>query len=61
MPILSLAVLIMTAGLLALLMLLLRLASQPSLLRLASEVMMAVLLLSALGWGAVSLAHRLPQ
>ncbi len=56
MPILSLAVLIMTAGLMALLILLLRLASAPSPLRLAGELVTVALLLGALGWGAVTMA-----
>lgn len=61
MPILSLAVLVMTAGLLALLLLLLRAASQPSLPRLVGEVAAAALLVGALGWGVLTMAQRLPQ
>ncbi len=61
MPILSLAVLVMAAGLLTLLMLLLRLASRPSLPRLAGELITAALLLSALGRGAVAMARHLPR
>lgn len=61
MPTLSLAVLLMTAGLLALLLFLLRLASQPSLRRLAGALVGGALLLGALGWGVVTMAQRLPQ
>ena len=61
MPILSLAVLVMTAGLLALLMLLLRLTFSPSLPRLAVELVTVALLLAALGWGVPTLVQRLPQ
>ncbi len=61
MPILSLAVMVMTAALLALLLLLLRLTSQPSLPRLAGELVTVALLASALGWGVLTMAQRLPQ
>lgn len=58
---LSLAVLLMSTGLLALLLFLLRLVSQPSLRRLAGELAGGALLLGALGWGVVTMAQRLPQ
>lgn len=61
MPTLSLAILVMTAGLLALLLLLLRLASHPSLPRLTAELVTVVLLLGALGWGILSMGQHLPQ
>jgi hypothetical protein len=61
MPILSLAILVMTAGLLALLLLLLRATSQPSLPRFLGEVVTATLLLGALCWGVLTMAQRLPQ
>jgi hypothetical protein len=61
MPTLALAVLIMTSGLLMLLILLLRLASRPSLPRLASELTTAALLLGALGWGVMTMAQRFSQ
>ncbi len=58
---LSLAITIMSAGLLSLLVLLLRLAARPPLPRLAGELATATLLLGALGWGVFALAQRLPQ
>lgn len=61
MPTLSFIVLLMTAGLLALLLFMLRLANQPSLPRLVGELAGGALLLGALGWGMVTMAQHLPR